>query len=161
MTFCLSIDSIMQSSNFSSTNTMFEHHVHPYERVQAEFWRQKDRSIDARRTFIRGGLQHTQGKHLASHSLFDYASSRVSPPAACYPISCSYNALLFYCYTHMALLNAIQLTLIYDRSSRQHDSYMQRIRHAALQMVTRFEGVRACYVSKQLMNQELWIFVGE
>ncbi|KAL5413189.1 hypothetical protein PMIN04_009564, partial [Paraphaeosphaeria minitans] len=58
----------------------------------------------------------------------------------------------------MALLNAIQFTLIYDRAQRVQDSFANRVRHAALQYVTRCEGVRACYVSKQVSNQEYWIF---
>lgn len=81
-------------------------------------------------------------------------------PADCFPISCLCSTSLFDC-NNMAVLNAIQLTFVYDRTQKEPDSFANKVRHAALKYIARSEGVHACYVSKQAVNQEYWIFLGK
>jgi hypothetical protein len=60
----------------------------------------------------------------------------------------------------MAVLDAIQLSIIYDPAERDQDSFASRIRNATLQYITSSETVQA-YVSKKVVNQEFWIFLGK
>jgi hypothetical protein len=60
----------------------------------------------------------------------------------------------------MVVLDAIQLSIIYDPTQRHQGSFASRIRNATLQYIACSETVQA-YVSKEVVNQEFWIFLGE
>ncbi|KAL1593886.1 hypothetical protein SLS60_010619 [Paraconiothyrium brasiliense] len=59
----------------------------------------------------------------------------------------------------MAVLDAIQLFLVPDRTHKDHDSFAGKTLEATLEYISQSERVEACYVSNQAVDQELWIFL--
>ncbi|KAJ4346925.1 uncharacterized protein N0V89_010858 [Didymosphaeria variabile] len=59
----------------------------------------------------------------------------------------------------MAVLDAIQIFLVPDRTHKDHDDFAGKTLKVTLEYISQSKGVEACYVSKQAVGQEIWIFL--